>query len=195
MGKMIEVDETVFLAQNNVTQLVNEMLQHPEGRKLVQQATKAVRPNTVIPELDAKNDVQGEMDKMRAEQTAFLAKVAADREAELADKKQNDFKAGWDRQKDSLRNKGWLDDGVDKVEAFALEHGISDLSIAADAYEARMPAPEPVTPSGFGGFDIFQPPGEDDTAMKALLESRGEDPHALNKLINEALGDIRGTRR
>lgn len=190
-----EIDETELLAKDRVVLLFNEMLQHPESRKLVQQATKAVRPNTVIPEFDAKNEVFGEMDKMRAEHAAAMKMIAdekADREAQA---KQNDFKAGWDRQKDSLRNKGWLDDGVDKVEAFALEHGISDLSIAADAYEARMPAPEPVTPSGFGGFDIFQPPGEDDTAMKTLLESRGEDPHALNKLINEALGDIRGTRR
>lgn len=195
MAKTVEIDETALLAQQGVVQLVNDILKHPDGRKLIQQATKLARPDAAIPEYDAKQEVLGVVNEVRESQAAILKRLDDDKTARDAEKQLETFSRQWDQQKDRLRAAGWMDDGIEKVEALAKDRGIADLEIAAAYFEKLNPPAEPVVPDGFGSFDIFNPPEGEGDEMKRLIESRGEDNGALSSLVNKALGEGRGSRR
>lgn len=186
----IAVDESEWLSQQAVSKVVNQMLNHPKARPLVLQARKESDPNAVIPEIDAVVKVKAEFEDMRtliASERAERAQAKLDAEEQ---RRISEFSDGWKKQKSKLRSSGWSAEGVEAVEAFAQENGVADLSIAADAYEKRNPPPEPVHPNGFGSFGFFEQAG-DDTFVKSMLDSHGENEGALDAEIKSALKDFR----
>lgn len=197
MPKNVEIDEADLLAKNQVVGLVDLILKNPGARKQFHQAVKTVRPDTVIPEIDAKDEVMAALEIERQARLALEKQIADDKAKVEADAKTASFVAKWNGQKDKLRSEGWLDDGLAEVEKMAQERGIADLAAAAALYEKEHPPAEPVTPAaGIGSFDLFREQGEDKDMMKKLLESRGEDDSALSSLVNSALTDLRsGGRR
>ena len=183
MAKTVEVDETDFLANQNVVKTVNAMLGNPEA------------PNTAIPEIDAPAAVLDEVAKERDARLA-LQKRLDDKEAADELKARNDaFAAEWAGKKSSLAKQGYTDEGIVAIEKLAQERGIVDLEAAAALFDRLHPPAEPVSPNGFGGFDMFATSEEENKDMKALIDSRGEDESALRGLVNTALTDSRSGRR
>jgi len=196
MAKTVEVDEATLLAQQQISALVDVISKNPAARKLFHQAVKTARPDAVIPEVDAAQPLLDEIAAERKAREALEKKIADKDAAEEAARRTADFQNSWERQKDRLRDEGWMDDGIAEVEKLAQERGIVDLEAAALLHQKLHPPAEPITPNGLGGFDIFQMPAEEDAAMKKLLESKGEDESALRSMVNTALTDVRsGSRR
>lgn len=194
-GKQIEVDETEYLALQQVAGLMNNMLGNKDARGLIQRATKIVVPNASIPEIDAAEPIMGEVKKLRDELEAEKKARAEEKAQEDAARKTRKFQNRWERDKQSLRDEGWMDDAISGAEKFAEEHGIPDLEAAALKYAKTHPVPQPVTPGGMTNFNLFEPAPESDDTMKKLMDGRGDDPSALNSMINKALTDIRGGSR
>lgn len=194
-GKQIEVDETEYLALQQVAGLMNNMLGNKDARGLIQRATKIVVPNASIPEIDAAEPIMGEVKKLREELEAEKKARAEEKAQEDADRKARKFQNRWEQDKQSLREEGWMDDAIAGAEKFAEEHGIPDLEAAALKYAKTHPVPQPVTPGGMTNFNLFEPVPEGDDTMKRLLDSGGEDVGAMNTLINKALADVRGGSR
>lgn len=187
-----QIDESELLQYDAIKRAVDGMLANPESRKLVLQARKLSDPSVVIPELDAAAPIENELTKLRSE-------MAADREErarlkqEAAEQKQIEkFEAGWNRQKAALRRSGWSDEGIQAVEAHAQERGLGDLEVAAAHWEKLHPPAEPAQSSGSGSWSFFDKPAENDTFVKDMIESRGEDESSLNAEISAALRDFRG---
>jgi hypothetical protein len=186
-----EIDESEFLNYRAVSGVVNQILNHKDARKLMLQARKLADPTAVIPEIDAAAPVQSELAEVRK----LLAEDKAAREAEKAEREQqariNEFQRGWDRQKSSLRNAGWSDEGIASIESHAQERGIPDLEVAAAHWEKLHPPAEPAQPSSGSSWNFFDTPKDDDTFVKGMISSRGEDDNVLNAEISAALKDFR----
>ena len=193
----VEIDEAEWAAQQTITKLFGDMLNNPVTREQVLKAKKAVRPNEPIPEIDAADRGYAAIDKLSKEFTDFrtsLEKQQADREAA---EKAHAFQNGWERSKQTLREDGWMDDGIANIEKLANDRGIPDLEAAAALYSKLHPKPEPVQPSGYGRFNMFEMPeqADQDSFMKKLIETRGDGDGAIDGEIRSAINDVRGAPR
>lgn len=190
----VEVDETEYQNQQQLTRLYGSMMQDPKSRELLTKAAKIVNPKAVTPELDAKEEVLAALAAEREERLALQASIAADK-AERAEKENlQAFSTSWEQKRGGLRKIGYTDDGIEKIEQLAQERGIVDLEAAAALFD-RMNPPQPVTASsGFAPFDTFNPSDRDNENFKALMEAKGDDPMTENKMIREALDDYRSGR-
>ena len=194
--KKVEIDETEFLANQQLTKLFGDMLANPETRKQVLEAKKKIRPNEPIPELDAAQPLQGELAKIREELAADRKARADEKAAADTASKTKAFTDNWNSQRSRLKNnEGWFDEDLDKVEKLAQDRGIPDFEAAAALYERLNPPSTPLDPT-YGRFDILSAPSEGDQEdMKKLIESKGDSPQALDNLIGKALADVRGQTR
>lgn len=187
----IEIEEGDLLAKNNVVQAMQELLGNAQARDLVLRARKIVKPDAVIPELDARAPVEAAL----AQVNETLAKLQKDRADEIAaneaEKKTRKFAQAWDDQKAGLRAQGYTDEGIARIEEHAAKEGIPSLRAAAADFDRLNP---PATVSATTSYDVLsyvQSPPADDEPMKALMESKGEDNGALNTLIRNALTESR----
>lgn len=191
-----EVDETELAALVNVERTVARILKHPEGRKLILKARKAVDPTVSIPEIDAAAPVEAAVDGALSEIRKLREDLAErDRKSE-EDRIINTFASKWEDQKSQLRRAGWRSSGIEAVQKFAEENSIADLSIAADAYAARNPDPSPSTSSN-GAWDMFGGGGGDnkeDTFVEDMMKSGGADERRLDREIQDILRDVRSQR-
>lgn len=193
-----QVDEAEFLNAQAVMRAVDMMMADKDARKLLLQARKKSDPKAVIPELDAAEPVNAEVAeirKMLSEQKEVMAAEKAEREqqARLAE-----FAKGWEKQRSKLRGDGWRDEGIEGIEKLAQERGIPDLEVAAAYFEKLHPPAEPVQPNGTGSWGFFEGNSEDDTFIKAMIASKGDDEGALDREIAATLKDFRsqtGARR
>lgn len=188
-----QIDEAELLAQGRVVQTVNQMLAHPEARKLVLKARKLADPNAVIPEIDAAAPMLSELAEIKKQLAEEAAARVKEREERETEKRVSDMTSQIERQKANLRAAGWRDEGLAEIEKFALENGVSNLEIAASHWEKLHPPAEPVQPKGYGSWNFFedQQTEDDGKFVKAMIETRGEDEGALNAEIRAALSEVR----
>jgi hypothetical protein len=192
----IEVEESDLLASAQTVKAVQAMLANPKARSLLLNAQKIINPNAVIPEIDAKAPIEAEIAKEREARLALEKRLDDEKAANEAAAKTRSFKDKWEADKADLRRQGYTDEGVSKIEKLAEERGIPSLEAAAALFDKLNPPATVAAPSGgIGGWDLFQPAAEEDTNMKKLLESKGEDNMALNSMINSALTEVRGKAR
>lgn len=193
----IEVEEADYNAAAGVTAVVQRMMSNPAARKLILQARKTVDPNVNIPEIDAAAPINAAVDDVRGELNKLRAELAAKDQAAEEERTLARFNAKWEGQASQLRASGWRQAGIDAVKTFAEENGIADLSIAADAWQARNPAPAPST-SG-GNFGLFGNRDDaDDTYVMDLMKSGSPggnvDERRVDKEIAAAIADARANR-
>lgn len=192
----VEIEEHELQSGKAVISAVNEMLNNSEARKLLMQARKKANPNVILPEFDTQEQVKSDLEQMREMLAADKAERQREREEMENSRKVSEFTKQWERKKRGLRERGFTDEGIQAVEAFAQENGIADIEIAADAYEKRNPPPEPVQSSS-ARWNFFDQPEADDNFTTKMIESRGENEGALDAEIQRALRDVRqpGARR
>ena len=190
-----EIEESEFLASQQVVQAFQKMLANPKARELVLRAQKTVNPDAVIPEIDARVPVEAELAKMREELAADRAERAKAKEDAEAERRKQAFTDGWEKQKRSLIDSGYTDEGVKKIEEHAEKEGIPNLRAAAADWEKLNPPSTPAQPSGSLGYDIFNPPKTEEDDIKRLMESKGDNAMALDHMIAGALNDFRGAKR
>jgi hypothetical protein len=78
------------------------------------------------------------------------------------------------------------------------EEGIANPEIAWSHFERLHPPPAPSMPgSAFGGPNFFMPQTDKDDGglMGALHKSRGQDDSAVDKVVRDALNEMRGVQR
>jgi hypothetical protein len=192
---LIQIEEAELLQQKNVIDTLNKMLGNPEARRKVLEARKITDPNVSIPELDAAaplNNALGEIQKeLRADREARKAEaIARDQERRL-----DEFNAGLESQRRGLRAEGWTDEGLEQLQEHAQKYGIPNLELAAPHFLKLHPPADPVQPNGSGSWGFFEAAPAEDTFIKAMLESQGNDERALNSEIQKALAETRGQAR
>ena len=190
-----EIEEADLLAQQQVVGVVADIMNNAEARKLFLSSKKIARPNEPIPEIDAAAPIRADIDEMKKMLADEKKAREEERKAAEAARAQNEFESRWDKQRATLRDSGWLAEGIEKVEKFAHERTIPDLEAAAALYEKLNPPAAPTEPMGRSFMDVFNPNPDEDTDMKKLLETRGNSEGLLNKMIGDALREVRGQPR
>lgn len=190
---LIEVDENEFHNNKKLVNLVQSMLKNPESRKRVLEAHKIVEPGVSIPEIDARAPVEAAVAAVEKRFTDFVATQEAERKKEREEAQKNDFVAKFESGRNRLRDAGYTDEGIKKVEDLMSSAGIVDHVIGEAAFSKLNPEPEPAPPApnfGFGG--IFSDNSKNpDEFLKSMHASRGNDEAALDKRIYEVLQETR----
>jgi hypothetical protein len=138
--------------------------------------------------------VKSEIAKLREEMVAERELRAKERQEAEERRRLDDFRALWNRQRDALRQSGWTDDGIAQIEKHAETRGIPDLEVAAAHYEKLHPPAEPVAPTGGGAWNLFDTPAPDDTFVKDLMASKGDNDQALDREIAATIKDFRSSQ-
>ena len=193
---LIQIEESELLQRQGVVDVLNKMLGNPEARKLVLQARKITEPGVSIPEIDAAAPLNGALNEIRKELQADRAARQKERDEADQQRRLDEFNAGLDRQRTMLRQQGWTEEGLTEVLKHAQERGIPDLEVAAAHYEKLHPPSEPVSPNGASGsWGFFEESAAEDTFVKDMIASQGNNEAALDKEIRLALADVRGQGR
>lgn len=192
----VEVEEAEWNARGQLTQVVSALLKNPKARPLMLRAQKEAFPESVIPEIDAAQPVMTEIEKVRKD---FEDYRKANEEKEAAAQNESKIKAfadEWAKQKDAVRSRypDFNEKAIEDIEKMATEKGIPNFEAAADHYRALNPPAAIQSPhtGGWGFFDENTDTLKD--SMDKLMQSHGDNDAVTNKMVNEALADIRGRR-
>lgn len=141
--------------------LYQKLLSDPETRKEQLKLFKKLNPKTSIPEIDAAEPVVKEVGELRGE----IDKLRK----ELADKDlNNQFEATANRLR---AERGYTDEGWQKIVKLAADKSIPDLEVAADHFDRQNPKPEPVVDTGYRPTNYFS--NADDVTDKWLKDRDG----------------------
>lgn len=191
----IEVDEEVFLRNENLRKTVERVMADPESAVLVEQAIKRIDPNAKTPRLDARKTQTEPVDALRKEMSEFIAAQNKDREERDAKANRDALQAKIDAGFAKLRQDGYNDEGIKKIEALMQEKGLLDPTDAAIIFERMHPPAAPATPSG-GAWNFPEIPKDGgNTYEKALLDSKGNNDLVAERQALEVLAEIRGAGR
>lgn len=189
-----EVDEAEYAALQGVHGVVAKMMANKASRELVLKARKVIDPNASIPEIDAAEPVKGELTEIRGLVQSLNDRLDKDATQRAEADQIARFQNKWADQEADLRRGGWRPAGIKAVREFAEEHGITDLSIAADAWQVRNPDPAPSTTSN-GAWDMFSGSSDKaDTYVDDLMKAGGDDPRRVDREIADILRDVRSQR-
>lgn len=194
-AKTVQVDEAEWNATRAVLSVVDKMTKNPKANQLILQARKAVEPNFVsdteiaaAPYVEELTGLKKGFDELRGELTK-------EREDRAASERKRELGSMWEGGRKAAIARKYTKEGLEKLEQFMEKEGIIKHELAMPAFEEMYPAPPPAPTGISGAFDVFEPVSDDADDIKRLMESKGDDPHATNSLINKALADSRGVNR
>lgn len=192
----VEVDETEILEMRRMKGVLAAITADPKRKARLEMLHKEVDPNVPTPTND--------MFKPVDDAVSAVSKQIADLTKQLADEKvENERKSNLlaltsrvDSGLASLKQAGWLDEGVAKVKAIMEEKGLLDVEDAVAIFERRNPPPAAVAPSGSGAWNFLDDATNDaDADIKKMIETKGNSESLLSSMVNKTLGEIRGASR
>lgn len=161
-------------------QLLQQLANHPETRTETLKLVKKIAPNLVIPELDAKADVEGQIEALKQQ---ILERDNKQRERDAIDEIQSHRRA-------IKQQYGYADTDITEIEKLMVEEGITKHATAAKLYaaskQAAIPNSAEIAPP------VFDMPNKD------VWGGGINNPNKLNKIATEeayrALHDIKAGR-
>lgn len=195
MAKIVEVDEVELQRSSAARKILEQLAANPQARKKLAEAQKIINPDDPW--------VKGIEADPNEQRIAALQKELEDfkkSQEERETKKDTETKvAKFAQQREqgigALRRDGWTDEGIKGVEKIMDEQGILDPAIAAAYFEKMHPPAAPISPTTGSSWNFLDMPKDGADDLKKLIESRGDDDALLNKLVNEALTEVRGQPR
>lgn len=188
----IEVDEGEYNAMVALRTVAQKIAAKPESRKLLEQAHKLVDEKAATPTLDAEERQLAPINELTKKFTDEINALKTEREEE---KKQRTLTAIAEKQtKDlaALRSRGFLDEGIKKVEEIMTAKGLTDVEDAVAIFEKQNPPPMVVSPGGIGSWGFTDLSNEPDKSIEALIQSKGQNDQVADRMALEALRDFRG---
>ena len=191
----VEIDEVELTNLRRLQGVAAKIVANPKAKALLEQAHKTVDANAPTPTLDLEKAASEPLHNLTKQINDLQAQIAKDKEdresASKLAKINSEVEAGFA----ALREQGWQEDGIKKVDELMKQKGILDPLIAAAAVEKTMPKPEPVTPSGTGSWDFIAGVQDGEADLKKLIESKGNSESIADKMARDALNEVRGQSR
>lgn len=192
---MPEIDETELLQLRRLHGVAQKMNANPEAKKLLERAYKAVEPNAPTPALDQEKLIQEPLAEANKRIAALEGELKKDKEDRESASKLSQLNAAVESGFAKLRQEGWQDDGIKKVDELMKEKGILDPLIAAAYIEKQHPKQDPVTPSGSGSWNFIDGVQDGEADLKKLIDSKGQSEALSDKMARDALTEVRGSTR
>lgn len=192
---LIEVEEAEINESRALASTLKSLMSNPESRRKVLEAQKIVKPDAVIPELDAAKPVLAEVSALRDEMTKWM-KAQEEKEAKrVADDGKAQLVKRWTAGQALAKEQGYnTAEGLAALEKFMEERGIADHEVAIPYFEKIHPPAKSEAPVA-RGFDIFKPESvtSADADMKLLLDQQFD--RFLDVSIPKVLADVRSGNR
>ena len=191
----VEIDEVELLRLRKQDSTVHALMQNPKAKRKIFEAYKEHDPNARIPELEMEEAARAPVSALE-KQVADLSKQIADDKADREkNAKLNSLSSTIDQGKMKLRRAGWTDEGLEALDKVMEEKGTTDIEMAAAYYEKLHPPQSPIAPRGHGGWNFMQEVNDGEADLKRLLDTRGDNEIAVDKMAHEALNEFRGAQR
>ncbi len=180
----IEIEESELANLKAVNTFVEAGLKNPKTRTQLLGVQKTLNPEAVIPELDAAEGVMKSVNAISERLDGFMKKLDERDTQSEETRRTNALQEKMTKGQQYLRDSGYGDDGVKKIEELMLQEGISSYAAGMAYFERLNPPPKPSNgsssrwPAPIG--DIASPDN------KALWESQGDDDTWLHDAINAA---------
>lgn len=163
-----------------------------KNRTKLLELVKEDYPDIVIPEIDAAKPIHDEIAKLREE--LATERKARTEEKETAEKEAAERKANRTiaDSRRALREDGWDDEGIEKIETYMRETSNPDYKSAAAYIRSQLPPEKPLSSTYAGQrFDWFTPPTDGADNHNLLMKN----PRAFQDAeIGKFLAEQRGRR-
>jgi ribosome assembly protein YihI (activator of Der GTPase) len=192
----VEIDEAELLEHRRMRGVLAKITADPKRKARLELLHKEVDPDVPTPTNDLLKPVDDAVAGV-SKQIADLTKQLADEKAE-SEKQRNlaQLSARVDSGLASLKQQGWMDDGIAKVKAIMEEKGLLDVDDAVAIFERRNPPPAPIAPGGSGAWNFMDEVTNDaDADIKKLIQTKGDSEPLLNQMVNKTLLEVRGSSR
>lgn len=168
---LVEIEDATLTRLKSFEEMFDKIGKGKNRSKLLA-LVKEDFPDLPIPELDAAKPVYDEIEKIRAELAAEREERAKERaERDDADKKSAANKTIAESRQ-MLRQDGWDDEGIEKIETYMRENGTPDYKSAAAYVRSQLPQTPDRLPATYAGqgWDWFRAPDQD-VDHKLLLKN------------------------
>lgn len=189
---MTEVDEAELAAKNRVLGFVNTALANPKTRTKVLEIQKVLDPNFTAPELETRSYVDDRLGAIETLLKEDREERAKERDAEKTARDQAALNQRWLNGRETMRGRGFSDEGVGQLEEFMATKGILDHEDALPRFLELNPPP-PQIETGDNRWGFFDAKTRETPDLKPLFE--GNDELFLAQQIAATLAEVRGQRR
>lgn len=193
--KKYEISETEFLQNQQLRGTIAKLLSNPQAKLLVQKAQKVIDPNVATPELDAETAREALLKPLQDQIVALKSDVEKEREERANRAKLDSIQAMQDAGWTALKKEKWTQAGIDGIKKVMEEKGILDPRDAAAVWLRDNPPPVPLNNSGSGAWNFMDLPSDgNEEDLKKLIDSKGENMPLVDKMVRDALIDVRSNR-
>lgn len=189
----VEIDENEYAELKRVAEVAQLIGKSPEAVRKLHEAVAIAAPDRAGPEIRIRHEVDEKLSGFEKKFDAFMEAQAKDREEREAEAARRDLEGRWLAGRKKLRDAGYNDDGIQKIEELMEKRGVADHEVAASFFEKENPPPEPAV-TGNSRWDFFNGGSlaTDDTLIGKLMA--GDDEAFLASAVPIAIKDARGGR-
>jgi hypothetical protein len=190
----VEISEEEYARSKRTFDVLSRIAKNPKAARLVEQAHKMVDESVATPLSDSDKAEDERFTKLEKTVTDFLQAQREEKDKNDADSKKAAFDSKWASGRQTLKDRGWTEEGVKALEEMMASKGIVDHDDARKIFETDNPPPPPASPVGVGSYNFFGDVTDKDKNLKALIEGRGDSPlanAAADQMARDALQDFR----
>ncbi len=194
----VEVDEHQLNNLRNTAKIVQTLLQNPKTRGKVLSAYKEAHPTAHVPEIDGQAPVYQRIDNIEKAVVNFINESKAQNQKKEVDQQISSLRADQEKGRKLLREKGYTDEGIKKLEEFRDTKGLVQYDDAVRLYELDNPPPQVNDPSGLGSNNFFQAmrhESDQNEFHKHLFETHGNNDGVVEREAMNAIRELRGAGR
>lgn len=188
---MPEIDETELANLRKMADIATRVSNHPEGRKLLQEAVAVAIPEEAGPEIRIRKEMDEKFNSLQKTMQEFIEAQTKQREEAAAESAKTRLANQWAEGRKWAGDAGYTKEGLEKLEEFMEREGIASHKHAAKAFDAENPAPPPPITANHGfGWKDQNSEDVNAAAVKALWD--GDEDSFLNTMIPQAIAEVRG---
>ncbi len=193
MPEKYEISETEFLQNQQLRKTIGTLLGNPKSKLLIQQAQRVIDPNVAAPELDAEAKISAPVEALTKQITDLKADIESREQKRAQEATLGSLKARQEQGFSQLAREKWTQAGIDGIKKLMEEKGLLDPLDAAAIYLRDNPPPTPINNSGHGAWNFLDLPTDGPAAadLKKLVETKGESAPLLDKMVRDALLEVR----
>lgn len=188
----VEIEESELQQLQQVNSFATTALANPKTRAQMLRIQKTLHPDTAIPELDAEDHVSEAVKSVEQKVDALMAKMS-ERDAAAEESRRNaELSARMTAGHKMLREHGYQEDGIKKIEELMLAEGIASYAAGLALFEKQNPSSEPADTSRGSPFGSMSDNDMNADDMKDLWESQGHSERWIEKSLASVRNEFRG---
>lgn len=189
----IEVDEEQWNFGQRTLATMRKIASDPTRARKLEALHKETDATVSTPLADADKIANERVAKLEQQLDELRKSTEEQRKKDEEEKTLGQHKGKWEAGRQKLRDQGFTDAAIEKIEKEIMEpKGMIDHEDALVLYEKKNPPPTPVMPGGSGPWNFLEtPPDDKDSNVKRLIDTRGNSDVLTDKMARDALNEFR----